>query len=182
MICCANEVWTFIKGFEPFYRISTCGRVQTCRARGGRRTPDRVGKWRDLRQFATKLHRNHRCLQVYLYKNSIRVICTVHRLVYESFKGDISKELVIDHIDNDSLNNHLGNLRPATQAQNQINSKNKSRGIYKYKGNVKNPYRSKISFNNKEYWLGRYATYEEAFEARKEAEIKFYGEFSNKLN
>jgi len=47
MICCEDEIWKMIKGFEPFYRISSCGRIQTCKVRGGKKpcVPDRIGPW-----------------------------------------------------------------------------------------------------------------------------------------
>lgn len=44
-----------------------------------------------------------------------------HRVVWELHNGEIPEEMQIDHIDGDSTNNKLSNLRTVTQA---INSKN----------------------------------------------------------
>lgn len=45
----------------------------------------------------------------------------VHRLVWEVFNGPIPPGFVIDHIDGDSSNNKLSNLRCVTQAENLAN-------------------------------------------------------------
>lgn len=42
----------------------------------------------------------------------------VHRLVYETFKGEIQEGYVIDHIDGNPKNNNLENLRVCTQKEN----------------------------------------------------------------
>ena len=42
----------------------------------------------------------------------------VHRLIYETFIGDIPEGYVIDHIDSDSTNNSINNLRVCTQKDN----------------------------------------------------------------
>jgi hypothetical protein len=71
--------------------------------------------------------------------------------------------LVIDHIDGNSLNNNIKNLREVTHRINMINRKNKS----KYGTGVKyecGKYRVKIGINGKYLELGRYDTPEEASE------------------
>lgn len=45
---------------------------------------------------------------------------SVHRLVYETFKGEIKG--VIDHIDGNKENNNISNLRDVTQSENMINA------------------------------------------------------------
>lgn len=176
--CCQQEDWKEIPGFDSFYRISSCGRIQTCRATGGRREANQKGNWKDLKQFPTKLHKGHRCLQAYLYKNGVRVICSVHRLVYETFKGEIPEGYVIDHINRDSLDNHLSNLRIATQGENRINVKNKNSGVHF--DIRRNKYRASIGYNKIRYELGYFEKLEDALEARKNAEIKLYKDFGNK--
>lgn len=42
----------------------------------------------------------------------------VHRVVWESVYGSIPKGMVIDHIDNDRLNNNISNLQLLTRAEN----------------------------------------------------------------
>jgi len=41
-----------------------------------------------------------------------------HRKIYEAFNGPIEDDLVIDHIDANTLNNRLSNLRAITQSEN----------------------------------------------------------------
>lgn len=43
----------------------------------------------------------------------------VHRLVWETFKGEIPEGLEIDHIDNNRKNNRLDNLQLVTRAKNE---------------------------------------------------------------
>lgn len=75
-----------------------------------------------------KTSQNKKYLQVSLYnKDSKRHPITkqkipdrlyVHRLVWETFVGDIPKEFEIDHVDKNPLNNNLNNLRLLEKGQN----------------------------------------------------------------
>lgn len=49
------------------------------------------------------------------------------RAVYSAFRGSIPKGLEIDHIDGDSTNNNLTNLRVVTHKQNMNNPITKAR-------------------------------------------------------
>jgi len=46
----------------------------------------------------------------------------VHRIVWQLFNGDIADGMVIDHIDRDSTNNKIENLRMVTTSVNSRNS------------------------------------------------------------
>lgn len=48
-------------------------------------------------------------------------IVYIHRLVYESFKGEIPEGLEIDHIDRNKRNNNPDNLRVVTRIENNRN-------------------------------------------------------------
>lgn len=73
----------------------------------------------------------------------------------------------IDHIDGDSSNNRIGNLRPCTIGQNSFNSKPRG-GASKYKGVCRSPNRNRwkaeicISKNCRSTHLGYFDTEEEA--------------------
>lgn len=51
----------------------------------------------------------------------------VHRLIWEIHNGVIPKELVIDHIDGDTMNNKLSNLRLVSKNLNSRNQRKRSK-------------------------------------------------------
>ena len=86
----------------------------------------------------------------------------------------------IDHIDRDTMNNRLENLRECTSAENSRNriyktSKGKHPGVYQQYENGN--WTARICYNYKTIYLGTFSSYEEALIARKEAEQKYFGEF-----
>jgi len=54
----------------------------------------------------------------------------IHRLVYESFRGDIPNDLELDHIDSNPRNNNLSNLQLITRRGNNIKATRTNHGIY----------------------------------------------------
>ena len=103
----------------------------------------------------------------------------IHRLIM----GVTYKNIVVDHINHNVLDNRKSNLQICTNSQNICNcltSKNNKSG---YKGVYWSKERKKwcaqITINNKTKGLGRYDTIEEAIEARKKAAKEYYGEFAN---
>jgi hypothetical protein len=49
-------------------------------------------------------------------------IYSIHRLVWENYKGEIPEGMVIDHIDGNRSNNNIENLRCVSQSENIKNS------------------------------------------------------------
>lgn len=90
----------------------------------------------------------------------------------------------VDHIDNNSLNNNILNLRHATRSQNAINQKIRIDNTYGIKGviwqKLRNNWMARIHVNCKHIYLGRYKNFFDACCARKSAENKYHGEFSFK--
>lgn len=92
--------------------------------------------------------------------------------------------VVIDHINVNPLDNRKSNLRFCDTSKNAMNqgisSRNKSghKGVFLDKH--RNKWRATISINKKPIMIGRFDTLEEALEARKLAEEKYYQEFSYK--
>jgi hypothetical protein len=88
----------------------------------------------------------------------------IHRLVYETFVGELKKGFVIDHINNNKLDNRFINLQ---QIKQRINTtKDRFRGNYtsnflgvcKYTNNKGDYYRTMIQINGKNRWIGNYTT------------------------
>lgn len=102
----------------------------------------------------------------------------MHRLVM-----GIGDSLVdVDHKDRDGLNNTRGNLRRATNSQNQYNkgvrsdSKTGVKGVYRHKRSGR--WVAYIRVDGKSKHLGIFDTPEEAAEARDRAAIKLHGEYA----
>jgi hypothetical protein len=100
----------------------------------------------------------------------------MHRMITQAADG-----VEIDHIDRNGLNNTRSNLRPATPAQNRVNSKLRATSISGVKGVSWLPKRKKwfahIGMNGKTKSLGVFERKEDAIAAREAALKHFYGDF-----
>jgi len=96
-----------------------------------------------------------------------------HRIIAYCYLGlNIDNgEIFIDHIDHDTLNNNVENLRLVSNQQNQFNRSN-VKGYYYSKRYKK--YVGEIRVNRKKKFLGYYATTEEAHNAYLEAKEKYH--------
>lgn len=84
------------------------------------------------------------------------------------------KNMVVDHINHNRLDNRKSNLRICTQQQNCMNKK--CTGVFF--DNSKNRWCARIMINGKSKHLGYFKTKEEAIEVRKQAEIDYFGEYA----
>ena len=84
----------------------------------------------------------------------------------------------IDHINGDTLDNRVQNLRHATRQENTRNN-HKALGVCWHKGAKK--WRSYVRDNGKQKHLGLFLTFNEAFEERKKYAKIVYNEFSPHL-
>ena len=103
-----------------------------------------------------------------------------HRLAFLYMTGAWPTEYV-DHIDHDGLNNRWDNLREATNQQNQWNAGMSARNKTGFKGvsfaKAAQKYQASITTDSKVYYLGQYATPEEAHAAYCSAARLHRGEF-----
>jgi hypothetical protein len=106
-----------------------------------------------------------------------------HRLAWLLVYGEPVPEL-IDHINADSTDNRIVNLRAADKSGNGMNqrvsTRNKSgiKGVFKHaKRYPKTPFMAYITVKGRRHHLGYFATAEEAIEARRKAAIELHGEF-----
>lgn len=92
--------------------------------------------------------------------------------------------MVVDHINHNTLDNRKENLRICTQKQNMCNQSirkdNKSGYTGVYFVENKNKWVAQIRINGKTKHLGYYNEMKNAVKARKEAEIKYFGEYRYK--
>ena len=94
----------------------------------------------------------------------------VHRVVWEEANGQIPSDMEVDHINGDSLDNNLSNLRLVTRSENQHNSKAKGFCLDKRSGK----YLARIRADGKERHIGLYETEEEAKIAYLEAKKVYH--------
>ena len=91
-------------------------------------------------------------------------------------------EFDIDHRNNNKADNRNSNLRQATVSQNIMNratrQDNSSGCTGVYWNKQKNKWAAKIILNGKQIHLGFFSNIEDAIQTRKEAEDKYFGEFS----
>lgn len=106
----------------------------------------------------------------------------LHRFIL----GKPTEGYTIDHINRDGLDNRVCNLRFATFSQNNMNKglqKNNTSGctgVTWHKGTQR--WRARIKINRKMIGLGYYQKKSDAIKARKKAEIKYFGEFRDRLS
>lgn len=104
----------------------------------------------------------------------------VHQAIFLIHHGYLPK--YIDHIDGNSLNNKIDNLRPATQSQNGGNSKLKRNNTSGNKGVIfrkdTNKWAAQIMVNRKHISLGSFQIKDDAIKAYENGALKYFGEFA----
>lgn len=101
-----------IPNFEGLYKISTCGMVYNVKK-------DSIIK----PHFSGVPRRNY--YQVTLYKGSLKFTKRVHSLMAITYLNHAygNRKIVVDHIDNNPLNNRLDNLQIIDIRTNNIKDK-----------------------------------------------------------
>lgn len=116
----------------------------------------------------------------YVVANINKKTTTIHRHIL-MLDG---RENVVDHINGNRLDNRRSNLRVCTANQNAKNTRVKKNNTSGYPGIRKTKFGKfcvRITVNREYIHVGTCATIEEAIEKRKEAEIKYFGEYSPHL-
>ena len=112
----ALEQWKDIAGYEEDYQVSSFGEVRSL-------------KWNKQKILKPGLVKGYK--NVVFLKDKVRINHRVHVLVAEAFLGQRPKSLVIDHKDNNQLNNKVENLQYVTIRQNLTKDK---KGTSNYPG------------------------------------------------
>lgn len=87
----------------------------------------------------------------------------VHRLVMKTYSSEYSDKLQVDHINENTFDNRLENLRMVDQVGNMFN-REKPKGVSYNK--VHNKYQARLQYNKQQMFLGWYDTEEEALAVR----------------
>ena len=105
----------------------------------------------------------------------------IHRLIFMMFNGYLPEE--IDHIDGNTLNNKIENLREANRQENCLNRKKRSnntsgvKGVYWHK--KCNKWQVSLSVNKKLRYFGLFKDFDLAVTKANELRSKHHGEFAN---
>lgn len=119
----------------------------------------------------------HTTSKGYIQSSKIKL----HRLIM-----NCPDELVVDHISGNKTDNRKINLRICKQNENcknhslNLNNTSSVTGVYWHK--VSNKWIAKIKVNYKSIYLGSFINFDDAVQARKEAEEKYFGEYSHDNN
>jgi len=134
-----------------------------------------------LNQWKWHTHKSHnnfyavRCITI---SNSKQSQIKMHRLIAKP-----TKDMVVDHVDGNALNNQKINLRICTSMQNSINRKLNVNNKTGYKGvdyiQTLNKYRAYINTNRIRKHLGCFIDPIDAARAYNEAALKYHGEFAH---
>lgn len=113
--------------------------------------------------------------------NGKQKILRMHRQIMDTPIG-----LEVDHINGNTLDNRLVNLRNCLKRQNNMNCSKKRKASSKFKGVTKHNekwWRARLTFNGKLIQLGLFLNEREAAAAYNTAAVKYFGEYAylNKL-
>ena len=112
---------------------------------------------------------------------NVKKTFSLHRLLATAFIENLEGKPVVDHIDRNPLNNKLDNLRWATVSENGMNKKTQRNNTSTCTGvrfkKDKQMWCTEIKLQGKSKFIGHYVNLDDAVNARKEAETKYFGEF-----
>ena len=100
-----SEIWKDVVGYEGLYQVSNFGSVKSLRINGKKKGIMSQGN-----------HNGYPC--IFLRKDGKRHWYAVHRLVALAFIPQIDGKDCVDHIDGNTTNNHVSNLRWCTNQEN----------------------------------------------------------------
>jgi len=109
-----QEIWKDIKGFEGSYQVSNLGNIRSLTRKVNTFYGVRTVKGKILKPLKT----NTNYFRVDLKQNQKHNYLSIHKLVAETFIPNPNNYPVINHKDNNPLNNCLDNLEWCTQSYN----------------------------------------------------------------
>ena len=154
-----EEIWKDVPNYEGIYQVSNLGNVkslQRFKISGG----NKVSVKQRVLKGRKSGHKRCVYLAVALCDNTHRKQYKIHVLVAMAFFNHTpcGHKLVVDHINDNKLDNRLENLQLISQRENAY----KTQGNYtsQYKGvsmcKIKNKWRARIRIQGKEVLIGYY--------------------------
>jgi hypothetical protein len=146
-----KEEWKNIPGYEGLYQVSTFGNIKSLNYLN-------TGKERLLKKVINRSGYYY----IGLSKNGNRKLFKVHQLVVMAFldhKPDGTMNVVVNHIDNNPLNNNVANLELVTNRYNLTCHKTDP-GLTL--NNKTNKWGVRLKINNKTIYLGSFDDKNEA--------------------
>lgn len=140
-----KEEWKPIKGYEGLYEVSNCGRVKSLKRKFVSHSKNGKEYEKETKEKILKTYLSGDKKQ-YEYIKLMKKPFSIHRLVAEAFIPNDDNKHCVDHIDTDTLNNNVENLKWVTPKENSNNpltrkhSKNNpliSKKVYQYSLNDK---------------------------------------------
>ena len=104
----------------------------------------------------------------------------IHSLVASAFLENTENKKCVDHVDRDKLNNHISNLRWATNIENSQNASIRSDNTSGVKGvwvKRDSKWIAEIRINGVKKHLGTFSNKDDAITARSNAEIQYFKDF-----
>ena len=120
----AIERWEPVKGFEGYYEVSSKGRVRSVDRVVLDKITDKGALYRALHGKVLSPNTGAggrgavRYSMVYLSKDGIKYPKYVHRLVAEAFIDNVENKKEVDHINKNTSDNSIDNLRWVTHQEN----------------------------------------------------------------
>lgn len=156
------------------YRIAECGGLARISTPYEMNAKTKMGlDFDNLNTGYMKFHHRHD-------KSSKRFTIYSHRMIYFLHYGETPE--FVDHINRNTLDNSISNLRASTKNQNGANRKSSKNSSSKFLGvswsKVNNQWRASICVEGVDKYLGSFTNEVEASEAYNIAALIHHGEFA----
>lgn len=126
------EEWRTVPGYDKYYEVSNMGRVRSLQSRTARGK----GVYKKTKILTPRTcGREGKYLSVVLCSDNDRKTYQVHRLVALVFIPNPKNLEQIDHINRDTKDNRVENLRWVSQSENQYNTSRNH--LLEYNGEIK---------------------------------------------